>query len=145
MVFPCRAPIGRREDNRPQPACHRTAPNKTEQPGGPAGMRLIAARFDGNSAMRRGVMPMRAQRTETYMAIPLIIRIGATTEFGPIVAGNTGWFPDYLPIAGSPAAEAIVVIGTAVLLHELVEFAHEIGRKLRAWRRRTGARPPGSR
>jgi hypothetical protein len=57
---------------------------------------------------------------------PFIIRIGATIEFGLIVAGNTGWFPHYLPIAGSPAAEAIVVIGTAVVLHELVEFAREI-------------------
>ncbi len=79
------------------------------------------------------------------MATPLIIRLGATTEFGLIVAGNTGWFPHYLPIAGSPAAEAIVVIGTAVVLHELVEFAREIARKLRAWRRRIGAPPPGSR
>jgi hypothetical protein len=75
----------------------------------------------------------------------LIIRIGATTEFGLIVAGNTGWFPDYLPIAGSPAAEAIVVIGTAVLVHELVEFAHEIARKLRGRRRRKGPTAPGPR
>ena len=77
------------------------------------------------------------------MATPLIIRLGATTEFGLTVAGNTGWFPHYLPLAGSSAAEAIVVIGTAVLLHELVEFAREIGHKLRAWRRRTKT-PPGS-
>jgi hypothetical protein len=74
------------------------------------------------------------------MATPLIIRLGATVEFGLIVAGNTGWFPHVLPIAGSHAAEATVVIGTAVVLHELVEFAGEIGRKLRAWRRRI--RPP---
>jgi hypothetical protein len=74
-----------------------------------------------------------------------IIGIGATVEFGLIVAGNTDWFPHYLPIAGSPAAEATVVIGTAVLLHELVEFAREIARKLRAWRRRVKVPPAGSR
>jgi hypothetical protein len=76
------------------------------------------------------------------MATPLTIRIGATTEFGLIVAGNTGWFADYLPIAGSPAPEAIVVIGTAVLVHELVEVAHEIARNLRGRRRRKGSPPP---
>jgi hypothetical protein len=70
----------------------------------------------------------------------IIIRVGATTEFGLTVAGSTGWFPDYLPIAGSHAVEAVVVIGTAALLHEVVEFAREIARKLCAWRRRT--RPP---
>lgn len=79
------------------------------------------------------------------MATPLIIRIGATTEFGLIVAGNTGWFPGYLPLAGSPAAEAFVVVGTAVVLHELVEFAGEIVRTLRAWRRHHGPPSPGTR
>ncbi len=79
------------------------------------------------------------------MATPRIIRVGATTAFGLIVAGNTGWFPNYLPIAGSPTAEATVVFCTAVVLHELVEFAREIARELRAWRRRVKVRPPGSR
>ncbi len=59
---------------------------------------------------------------------PLIIRLRATTEFGLIVASRTGWFSDYLPIAGSQAAESVTVIGTAILLHELSEYAHEIFR-----------------
>jgi hypothetical protein len=56
------------------------------------------------------------------------------------VAGSTGWFPDTLPIAGSHAVEAVVVIGTAVVLHELGEFAREIARDLIAWWR--DMRPP---
>jgi hypothetical protein len=79
------------------------------------------------------------------MATPLIIRIGATTEFALIVAGSTGWFPHYLPIAGSPAIEATVVIGTAVVLHELVEFGCEIVWALRAWRRLRTDPPDGPR
>jgi hypothetical protein len=75
---------------------------------------------------------------------PLIIRIGATTAFGLIVAGSTGWFPHYLPIAGSPAGEANFVIGSAVVLHELGVFAREIGRKLRTWWRRLKVPPGGS-
>ena len=75
------------------------------------------------------------------MATPIIIRFGATTEFGLIVADNTGWFPDYLPLAGSSAAEAFVVIGTAIVVHELVEFFREIIRALRAWRRHRGSPP----
>lgn len=78
------------------------------------------------------------------MATPLIIRIGATAEFGLIVVGNTGWFPHYLPLAGSPAAEAILVIGSAVIVHELVEFAREIAGKLRSWWRLRKGRPSRS-
>ena len=75
------------------------------------------------------------------MATPLIIRLGATTEFGLIVAGNTGWFPHYLPLAGSAAAEAFLVMGTAIVLHELCEIAREIALKLRAWRQHTKVSP----
>jgi hypothetical protein len=79
------------------------------------------------------------------MPTPLIIRLGGTTAFGLIVIGNTGWFADYLPIAGSSGAEVIVVIGTAVVLHELVEAAREIARTLRAWWWRRHSPPRGSR
>ncbi|HEY1933871.1 MAG TPA: hypothetical protein VGG99_17795 [Acetobacteraceae bacterium] len=64
---------------------------------------------------------------------PLIIRIGVTIEFALIVACDTGWFPGYLPIAGSQAVEATLVMGTAFVLHELAEHACEIVRRLRDW------------
>ena len=79
------------------------------------------------------------------MATPLIIRIGATMEFGMTLAGSTGWFPDYLPIAGSHAVEAAVVIGAAVLLNELVELTCEIVGRLRAWWRGAKLPPSGMR
>ena len=67
------------------------------------------------------------------METPILIRLGATTEFWLIVIGNTGWFPGLLPIGGSAATEAILVIGTAVALHEVVACGIEIASKLRDW------------
>jgi hypothetical protein len=52
-----------------------------------------------------------------------------------MLAGTTGWFPHYLPLAGNAAAEASIVIGTAVVLHEIVELTRESVREVRAWRR----------
>ncbi len=70
------------------------------------------------------------------MTTPLLIRLGATVEFGLIVADTTGRFPNALPLAGSHAVEAVMVFGTAVVLHEVVEYVGEILRKLRDWWRR---------
>ncbi|HEY3847499.1 MAG TPA: hypothetical protein VGL95_10330 [Acetobacteraceae bacterium] len=78
------------------------------------------------------------------MATPRIIKLGATAEYGLTVAGSTGWFSDYLPIAHSQAVQAIVVIGSAVFLHEVGEFAREIAQDLGAWWRRAGPPAPGS-
>ena len=69
------------------------------------------------------------------MARPIIINAGATFEYALIIAGNTGWFPHYLPIAGSAAIEVTLVMGTAFVLHEVVELGCEIADVLEAWQR----------
>ena len=65
------------------------------------------------------------------MTTPIIIRLGATTELGLIVANTSGWFPNALPLTGSAAAEAIVVMAGAIVLNEAVGLAREIIRTLR--------------
>lgn len=67
------------------------------------------------------------------MTTPLLIRMAATVVFGLAVADTTGWFPNALPLAGSHAVEAAIVIGTAAVLQEFGEYARELIRKLRAW------------
>ena len=62
------------------------------------------------------------------MTTPPIIQAGTIAVLGLTVADSTGWFPNYLPIAGSPALEAFIVLGTAVVVHELMEIIRKLRR-----------------
>ena len=63
----------------------------------------------------------------------MLIRLGATTELGLMVAESTGQFQGILPLAGSPVAQIAIVLGIVAFLHDLVEI---VGDTVQFWRRR---------
>jgi hypothetical protein len=101
-------------------------PNKTKSTGRPNSAAPV--RFDSYSAALRGLLLLRAKSSgeRTMATTPPIIQVGTATVLGLTVADSTGWFANYLPLAGSPALEAFIILGTAVVLQELAEIIRNL-------------------
>ena len=70
-----------------------------------------------------------------------LIRLGATTELGLVVAESTGRFQHILPLAGSHVSQIAIVLGVVALLHDLIEIVRDA---VQWWRRRRRLLAKGS-
>ena len=75
---------------------------------------------------------------------PELIRFAAAADLGLTVAEGTGRFSGLLPLAGSQAAQVGIILGVAVVVHELAVLVGVAWKRLRTARRRRAASARGS-